>query len=90
MNDLERSEDVVFVVPWIVMQELDGLKGGGREGSEVDVSGKARMAIEFLRAELSKQSSTSRLRGQKMSELIAKAEASNFIHAFALLDGGEW
>ncbi|KAF9543698.1 RNA endoribonuclease [Mortierella hygrophila] len=77
MNGLERSEEVVFVVPWIVMQELDGLKGGGRQGSEVDVSGKARLAIEFLRAELSKQSSTSRLRGQKMSELVAKAEAND-------------
>lgn len=77
MNGLEASEDVVFVVPWIVMQELDGLKGGGREGSEIDVSGKARLAIEFLRAELSKQSSTSRLRGQKMSELVAKAEAND-------------
>ncbi|KAK3844696.1 MAG: PIN domain-containing protein [Linnemannia gamsii] len=71
------SEDVVFVIPWIVMQELDGLKGGGRQGSEVDVSGKARLAIEFLRAELSKPSSTSRLRGQKMSELVAKAEAND-------------
>lgn len=77
MNGLEKSEDVVFVVPWIVMQELDGLKGGGRQGSEIDVSGKARLAIEFLRAELSKQSSTSRLRGQKMSELVAKAEAND-------------
>lgn len=89
MNGLEASEDVVFVVPWIVMQELDGLKGGGREGSEIDVSGKARLAIEFLRAELSKQSSTSRLRGQKMSELVAKAEVCNFIQALVLLDRGE-
>ncbi|KAF9128968.1 hypothetical protein BGW39_004580 [Mortierella sp. 14UC] len=71
------SEDVVFVIPWIVMQELDGLKGGGRQGSEVDVSGKARLAIEFLRVELSKPASTSRLRGQKMSELVAKAEAND-------------
>ncbi|KAG0290590.1 RNA endoribonuclease [Linnemannia gamsii] len=77
MIGLEKSDDVVFVVPWIVMQELDGLKGGGRAGSEIDVSGKARLAIEFLRAELSKQSSTSRLRGQKMSELVAKAEAND-------------
>ncbi|KAF9150171.1 RNA endoribonuclease [Linnemannia schmuckeri] len=77
LDGLEKPEDVVFVVPWIVMQELDGLKGGGRQGSDVDVSGKARLAIEFLRAELSKQSSTSRLRGQKMSELVAKAEAND-------------
>ncbi|KAF9928519.1 hypothetical protein FBU30_002318 [Linnemannia zychae] len=76
-NTSVSSEDVIFVIPWIVMQELDGLKGGGRNGSEVDVSGKARLAIEYLRTELNKSASTSRLRGQKMSELVTKTEAND-------------
>ncbi|KAF9100104.1 hypothetical protein BGX23_006068 [Mortierella sp. AD031] len=70
--------NVIFVIPWVVIHELDGLKTGGRggTGSDVDVAGKARSAIEYLRSELSK-SSSSLIRGQKMSEMVAKVEAND-------------
>ncbi|KAF9980519.1 hypothetical protein BGZ75_008342 [Mortierella antarctica] len=65
---------IAFVVPWIVIQELDGLKGsrGRAGGNEVDLTEKARRAIRYVQDELEKPEETRKLRGQKISECIEK------------------
>ncbi|KAJ2450947.1 hypothetical protein EV183_003943 [Coemansia sp. RSA 2336] len=69
---------IVVVVPWIVIQELDGLKTSNRinsgSGSLVDIGTLARKATRFLEDELGSQGSA--LRCQKRSEYVLK-EAEN-------------
>ncbi|KAI1311042.1 hypothetical protein EDD11_003584 [Mortierella claussenii] len=74
-----RKPYVIFVVPWVVVQELDGLKssGGCRGGGEVDVADKARRAIRYLQDELGRPEQSRRLRGQKISEHIEKQEQND-------------
>ncbi|KAJ2845399.1 hypothetical protein IWW36_004798, partial [Coemansia brasiliensis] len=70
---------VVVVVPWIVIQELDGLKSSNRINSSsgssfVDIGALARKATRFLEDELGRKGSA--LRCQKRSEYVLK-EAEN-------------
>ncbi|KAF9191744.1 hypothetical protein BGZ51_006800 [Haplosporangium sp. Z 767] len=74
-----RQPRVFFVVPWVVIQELDNLKGGRRSGggNEVDLEGKARRAIVYIQGELGKSEAKRKLRGQKISECIEKAQKND-------------
>ncbi|KAG0212548.1 hypothetical protein BGX28_006147 [Mortierella sp. GBA30] len=64
---------IVFVVPWIVVQELDGLKSNSRgHGTEVNLTEKARRAIRYVQDELEKSEDKRKLRGQKINECIEK------------------
>ncbi|KAF9947641.1 hypothetical protein BGZ72_010407 [Mortierella alpina] len=69
-----NNPHIAFVVPWIVIQELDGLKSsrGRGGGNEVDLTEKARRAIRYVQDELEKPEETRKLRGQKISECIEK------------------
>ncbi|KAJ2126027.1 hypothetical protein IW147_000499 [Coemansia sp. RSA 720] len=64
---------LVLVVPWVVLQELDGLKAsfrvaGGGGNSPTDVGTLARSATRFLDEELGREGSA--LRCQKRSEYL--------------------
>ncbi|KAF9439361.1 RNA endoribonuclease [Entomortierella beljakovae] len=63
-----KGDNIIFVIPWIVVQELDGLKSGGGRGGEVDLRFKAQRAIQYIQSELLRPEETRRLRGQKLSE----------------------
>ncbi|KAF9966734.1 hypothetical protein BGZ70_001469 [Mortierella alpina] len=69
-----KDPHIAFVVPWIVIQELDGLKSSRAHGggNEVDLTEKARRAIRYVQDELEKPEETRKLRGQKISECIEK------------------
>ncbi|KAG0096745.1 RNA endoribonuclease [Podila epicladia] len=68
----------VFIVPWVVIQELDGLKvDRGRRGGEVDVVDKARRAIKYIQDELEKPENKRSLRGQKIGECLEKRETND-------------
>ncbi|CAO3567649.1 unnamed protein product [Mortierella alpina] len=69
-----NNPHIAFVVPWIVIQELDGLKSSRARGggNEVDLTEKARRAIRYVQDELEKPEETRKLRGQKISECIEK------------------
>ncbi|KAG0343624.1 RNA endoribonuclease [Podila humilis] len=68
---------VVFVVPWVVIQELDRLKVDRGRRSEVDVSLKARQAIKFIQDELERPATKRSLRGQKVSECLEKRQTND-------------
>lgn len=72
-SDASRTK-AVFIVPWVVIQELDGLKvDRGRRG-EVDVADKARRAIKYIQDELERPENKRSLRGQKIGECLEKRE----------------
>ncbi|KAF8977553.1 hypothetical protein BGZ46_007301 [Entomortierella lignicola] len=68
---------IIFVVPWVVVQELDGLKSGRGGGSEIDLRGKAQRAIRYLQDELGRPEGTRKLRGQKISEHMEKQQKND-------------
>lgn len=74
-NGANSHTKAVFIVPWVVIQELDGLKvDRGRRGGEVDVVDKARRAIKYIQDELEKPENKRSLRGQKIGECLEKRE----------------
>ncbi|ORZ14923.1 PIN domain-domain-containing protein [Lobosporangium transversale] len=65
----KKEPYIVFVIPWIVVQELDGLKKDGfRKSGEVNLASKALRATKFLEEEFEKPEDLRILRGQKISE----------------------
>ncbi|KAF9318739.1 hypothetical protein BG003_010667 [Podila horticola] len=75
-SDASRTK-AVFIVPWVVIQELDGLKvDRGRRG-EVDVADKARRAIKYIQDELERPENKRSLRGQKIGECLEKRETND-------------
>jgi len=76
-----RKPLIFFLIPWVVVQELDGLKIQGRGGSELDLSDKARRAVKYLEDELVKPLDQRRIRGQKLTEHI---ETQQVIYIAAL------
>jgi rRNA-processing protein FCF1 len=67
---------IMFVIPWIVVQELDGLKSGHGGGGEIDLRGKAQRSIRYLQNELERSEETRRIRGQKLSEYLEEHNVS--------------
>ncbi|KAF9586543.1 hypothetical protein BGW38_002540 [Lunasporangiospora selenospora] len=63
---------ILFIVPWVVIQELDGLKSGKQFGGELDLAEKSRRAIRYVETELEKPADRRALQGQKISESIEK------------------
>ncbi|KAF9300319.1 RNA endoribonuclease [Mortierella antarctica] len=77
-NGANSHTKAVFIVPWVVIQELDGLKvDRGRRGGEVDVVDKARRAIKYIQDELEKPENKRSLRGQKIGECLEKRETND-------------
>ncbi|KAG0052674.1 hypothetical protein BGZ83_002283 [Gryganskiella cystojenkinii] len=73
-----QEPQILFIIPWVVIRELDGLKGGGRGGgSEVDLSEKARRAIRYVHDEMEKPADRRKLRGQKISECMEKQDQND-------------
>jgi len=76
---------IIFIVPWVVVRELDGLKGNRNHGGggEVDLGEKARRAIRYIYEEMEKPADKRKLRGQKISECMEKQDVSTlFLCAF--------
>ncbi|KAG0032678.1 RNA endoribonuclease [Podila clonocystis] len=77
-NGASSRTKAVFIVPWVVIQELDGLKADrGRRGGEVDVADKARRAIKYIQDELERPENKRSLRGQKIGECLEKRETND-------------
>ncbi|KAF8984309.1 RNA endoribonuclease [Podila verticillata] len=77
-NGTSSPTKAVFIVPWVVIQELDGLKmDRGRRGGEVDVVDKARRAIKYIQDELERPENRRSLRGQKVGECLEKRETND-------------
>lgn len=68
---------ITFLIPWIVVQELDGLKSHNRGGSEVNLGDKARAAIKYLEDELVKPLESRRIRAQKLTEHIENQQSND-------------
>ncbi|KAG0222176.1 RNA endoribonuclease [Actinomortierella wolfii] len=65
-----RIPRVTFILPWVVVQELDSLKSTRRSGGEVDLKYKAQRAIHFIHNELAKDEQSRGLWGQKLGENV--------------------
>ncbi|KAF9961652.1 RNA endoribonuclease [Modicella reniformis] len=68
---------ILFIIPWVVVQELDRLKMQKQGRGEYDVVEKARRAIIYLEKELEKPSEQRRIRAQKTSEYIEKQKIND-------------
>lgn len=74
VNSHDRSKALVLI-PWVVIQELDGLKGASASYGQANLAQLARNAIKFIYDTLA--SGASGLRGQKMSETIDATETGD-------------
>ncbi|KAI8341577.1 PIN domain-containing protein [Blakeslea trispora] len=64
----ENPSNLLVILPWVVIRELDGLKNSGNDS---DVRASARKAMRFLELHLRDKSAS--LRGQKMNEVSNQA-----------------
>ncbi|GJJ72212.1 hypothetical protein EMPS_04569 [Entomortierella parvispora] len=74
-----QEPHIIFIVPWVVVRELDGLKGNRNHGGggEVDLGEKARRAIRYIHEEMEKPADKRKLRGQKISECMEKQDQND-------------
>ncbi|CAG8446985.1 5595_t:CDS:2 [Ambispora gerdemannii] len=77
-----KLHNLVIIIPWIVLQELDGLKGGSKkipknpkDGSQPALSTLAQTAINFLHNCL--LNGQEGVRGQKLDEKVDEAEKND-------------
>ena len=70
-----KKHNLLIIIPWIVLQELDGLKSAlwkKKSSSQHEVGNLAQTAIKFLHNCLINEEKG--LRGQKINEIIETAE----------------
>ena len=75
---------IIVLVPWVVIQELDGLKSSQKGYGEANLASLARNAINFIHESL--KSGVKGLRGQKISESVDRSEIGDD----AILDCGRF
>ncbi|KAI9306894.1 PIN domain-containing protein [Cunninghamella echinulata] len=84
----ELRNDCLLIVPWVVIQELDGLKKShskqSTKGKQERVDELARKAMRFLEGLLVKQSPA--LRGQKTNEIYDNDNIKTYIGDDCILD----
>ncbi|CAO3652437.1 unnamed protein product [Cunninghamella echinulata] len=84
----ELQNDCLLIVPWVVIQELDGLKRShskqSTKGKQERVDELARKAMRFLEGLLVKQSPA--LRGQKTNEIYDNDNIKTYVGDDRILD----
>lgn len=81
---LSAHAAALILIPWVVIQELDGLKTADRNYGEANLATLARSAVRFIYETL--QAAQGGLRGQKISETINSSEVGDD----AILDCGRY
>ncbi|KAI8062059.1 hypothetical protein BDF21DRAFT_347875 [Thamnidium elegans] len=67
----ENPGNLLIIIPWVVIRELDGLKSVKKRKDGEDVAVRARQAMRFIELRLREKYNS--LRGQKMDEIFSQS-----------------